>query len=109
MTVPSAPLAVAVHSAQAIGAFSKEKIRMKTQRYQRGSLSLKKRKSLPDIWVFRYYTEEHGHRAYKAQTIGTVIQFPKRKDAEKAVAQTRVDVNDGAAFCPMNVEQLVAH
>ncbi len=41
--------------------------------------------------------------------MGTVIEFPKRKDAEKAVAQLRVDVNDGAAFAPMNLEQLVAH
>jgi hypothetical protein len=109
MTTSSDSAVVAVHSAQAIGVLSKENIRMKAQRYQRGSLSLKKRKSLPDIWVFRYYTEEHGHRAYKAQPIGTVIQFPKRKDAEKAVSQLRVDVNDGAAFAPMNVEQLVAH
>ena len=38
-----------------------------------------------------------------------MVKFPKRRDAEKAVAQLRVDVNDGAAFAPMNLEQLVAH
>ena len=86
-----------------------EKIRLQTQRYQRGSLSLLKRKSLPDAWVFRYYTEQQGRRIYKRQIVGTVVEFPKRKDAEKAIARLRVDVNDGAAFAPMNMEQLAAH
>jgi hypothetical protein len=93
----------------AISARAKENIRMQAQRYQRGSLSLLKRKSQPDACVFRYYAEEGDRRVYKKKIVGTVIEFPKRKDAEKAVAQLRVDVNDGAAFAPMNVEQLAAH
>jgi integrase len=98
-----------VDSEEAISALAKENIRMQAQRYQRGSLSLLKRKSKPDSWVFRYYAQEGEHRVYKRKIVGTVIEFPKRKDAEKAIAQLRVDVNDGAAFAPMNVEQLVAH
>jgi len=82
---------------------------MQAQRYQRGSLSILKRKSQPDAWAFRYYTEENGHRTYKRKIVGTVVEFPKRKDAEKAVMQLRVDVNEGAAFAPMNVDQLAAH
>ena len=82
---------------------------MQAQRYQRGSLTLLKRKSQPDAWVFRYYAEEGGHRVYKKKIVGTVTEFPKRKDAEKAVTQLRVDVNDGAEFAPMNMEQLAAH
>ena len=108
MTSPEFPHASAVDSPQAISALPKEKIRMEARRYQGGSLSLKKRKSLPDVWVFRYYAEEGGCRVYKKQIIGTVIEFPKRKDAEKAVTQLRVDINEGAAFAPMNIEQLVA-
>ena len=38
--------------------------------------------------MFRYYAEEVGRRVYK-KIVGTVIEFPKRKDAEKAVAQLR--------------------
>ena len=109
MTSAEFPHTLAVDSPQAISAFPKEKIRMEARRYQGGSLSLLKRKSLPDAWVFRYYTEENGRRVYKKQFVGTVIQFPKRKDAEKAVAQLRVDINEGAAFAPINIEQLVAH
>lgn len=82
---------------------------MQAQRYQRGSLSLLKRKSKPDTWVFRYYAEEGEQRVYKKKIVGTVNEFPKRKDAEKAVAQFRVDVNEGAAFAPMNLDQLAAH
>jgi integrase len=96
-------------SSTAISARAKEKIRMQAHRYQRGSLSIMKRKSQPNAWVFRYYAEENGRRTYKKKVVGTVVEFPKRKDAEKAVMQLRVDVNDGAAFAPMNVEQLAAH
>ena len=98
-----------VDSSTAISARAKEIIRMQAQRYQRGSLSLLKRKSQPDAWVFRYYAEEGDRRVYKKKIVGTVIEFPKRKDAEKAITQLRVDVNDGAAFAPMNMEQLAAH
>jgi integrase len=82
---------------------------MQAQRYQRGSLSILKRKSQPDAWVFRYYTEENGRRVYKKTVIGSVIEFPKRKDAEKQVAQLRVGINEGAAFAPITVEQLAIH
>ncbi|MGC1360199.1 MAG: site-specific integrase [Silvibacterium sp.] len=82
---------------------------MEARRYQRGSLTLQKRKSLPDAWVFRYYVEEKGHRVYKKQLVGTVLEFPKRKDAEKAIAHVRININEGAEFVPMNIEQLVAH
>ena len=98
-----------VDSTTAISARAKEIIRMQAQRYQRGSLSLLKRKSQPDKWVFRFYALVSGRRVYKKHIVGTVIEFPKRKDAEKAVMQLRVDVNDGAAFAPMNMEQLAAH
>jgi integrase len=98
-----------LHSTTAISARAKETIRMQAQRYQRGSLSLQKRKSQPDVWAFRYYAEEGDRRTYKKKIVGTVIEFPKRKDAEKAVMQLRVDVNDGASFAPLTVEQLAAH
>jgi len=98
-----------VDSTEAISALSKEKIRMKAQRYQRGSLSLRKRKGLPDVWEFRHYQEVGNRTVYKKQIVGDVIQFPKRKDAEKAVAQLRVNINEGAEHAPMNIEQLAVH
>ena len=82
---------------------------MQAQRYQRGSLSILKRKSQPNAWAFRYYTDQGGRRVYKRKIIGTVIEFPKRKDAERHLAHLRADINEGTAFAPMNVEQLAAH
>jgi len=82
---------------------------MQAQRYQRGSLQQMKRKSLPNAWFFRYYKEENGRTVYKREFVGTVTELPKRKDAENAVAQLRVDLNEGAAFAPMNMEQLASH
>ncbi len=81
---------------------------MQAQRYQRGSLSILKRKKQPDAWMFRYYTEEGGRRVYKRQYVGTVLEFPKRRDAEKALTQLRVEINEGQ-YTPMNIAQLAAH
>ncbi len=108
-TIITNPKDEAVHSTSAISALSKEKLRMKAQRYQRGSLRLRKRKSLPDVWEFRHYEEVGNKTIYKRQLVGPVTQFPTRKDAEKAVAQLRVDINEGAEHAPMNLEQLTAH
>lgn len=83
--------------------------RMKTQRYQKGSLTLQKLKSQPSIWVYRYYADENGKRVYKKVRIGSIVELPKRKHAEKAVMQLRIDVNEGSAFAPINIEQLAAH
>jgi hypothetical protein len=82
---------------------------MKAQKYQRGSLTLRKRQRQPDLWEFRFYTEERGRTVYRRQPVGSVVDFPTRKDAEKAVAKLRVKVNDGAAFAPITIEQLVDH
>jgi len=58
-----------VNSSSAISALSKEKLRMKAQKYQRGSLALRKRKRQPDLWEFRYYTQEGGRPVYRRQTV----------------------------------------
>ena len=56
---------------------------MKAQRYQRGSLSLRKRKSLPDVWEFRHY-EEGGTRPYlQEKIVGPVTQFPSGKTRKR--------------------------
>jgi integrase len=93
----------------AVSALAKERIRMRAQRYQRGSLTVWKRMTLPNAWMFRYYTQEHGRRVYKRRYVGTVLDFPQRKDAEKAIMQLRVEINEGAQCAPLNFEQLAAH
>ncbi len=77
-------------------------------RFQQGSLLRLKRKNGPDIWVFRWYDEFGGTRRYRKRTIGTVIELPKRGDAEKAVADFRANIN-AEVRVPMTVAELVAH
>src|SRR5690348_10134858 len=103
------PLPIVVFSSEAISALAKEKIRMQAQRYQAGSLTILKRKTQPDAWMFRYYTQENGRRVYKRKFIGTVVDFPKRRDAEKEAAKIRVLINDGAQPNPINIELLAIH
>ncbi len=62
-------------------------------RLQQGSLLRLKRKTGPDVWVFRWYEELNGIRTYRKRTIGTVVRFPHRRDAEKIVDALRNNIN----------------
>ena len=108
-SIVASTAALAVNSPVAISALAKEKIRMQAQRYQKGSLKIVKRKSQPDAWFFRYYTEENGRSVYKRKFVGTVLEFPKRKDAEKAVIPLRVEINEGASSTPTTIAEVAAH
>jgi hypothetical protein len=77
-------------------------------RFQQGSLLKLKRKSGPDVWVFRWYDESSGTRTYKKRTLGTVTEIPLRRDAEKAVADFRANINVEVRV-PVTVSELIAH
>jgi integrase len=77
-------------------------------RIQQGSLLRLKRKGGPDVWVFRWYDEADGARTYRKKTIGTVIRFPHRHDAEKAVDALRNNINSEFRV-PETVAELVTH
>jgi len=79
-----------------------------TPRFQHGSLTLKKNKTAPATWFFRYYEERDGHRLYRNRRIGTVVEFPRRRDAEKAVLHLRANINSEARS-PETVGELIAH
>ena len=81
----------------------------RSRRYQRGSLSILRNKKAPNAWTFRYYTNENGRRVYRRKVIGTVHDMPRRKDAEKAVAQLRLEINTEAGVRPMTVHELAVH
>ena len=77
-------------------------------RFQQGSLLKQKRKSGPDVWVFRWYDETSGTRTYKKRNLGTVRDLPSRRDAEKAVAAFRANINVEVRV-PITVSELIAH
>jgi integrase len=77
-------------------------------RFQQGSLLKQKRKSGPDVWVFRWYDETSGKRTYKKRNLGTVRDLPSRRDAEQAVADFRANINVEVRI-PVTVSELIAH
>jgi integrase len=52
--------------------------------------------------------EREGRRVYRKQRIGTVLEFPRRRDAEKAVLHLRSNINSENR-CPETVSELIAH
>lgn len=62
-------------------------------RFQQGSLMRVKNKTTPDTWFFRYDEEQNGRRVHRNLKIGSVLEFPLRKDAEKAVLSQRANIN----------------
>lgn len=77
-------------------------------RLQQGSLLKLKRKSGPDVWVFRWYEETNGTRTYRKRTLGTVVRYPHLRDAEKAADALRNTIN--AEFTvPETIAELVTH
>jgi integrase len=77
-------------------------------RFQQGSLLKLKRKSVPDVWVFRWYENSFGKRTYKKQIIGSVVELRNRRDVEKAVTALRSSVN-AEVGTPKSVCDLAAH
>ena len=79
-----------------------------SHRFQNGSLTLVKNKRSDDSWFFRYYEDRGGERVHRNIRIGSVVEFPRRRDAEKAVLDLRSTINTGVRS-PQTVGELVAH
>jgi integrase len=79
-----------------------------SNRFQNGSLTLVKNKTTDDSWFFRFYEDVEGKRVHRNQRIGTVREFPRRRDAEKAVLSLRAKINSEVRS-PETVNDLVAH
>jgi hypothetical protein len=79
-----------------------------SNRFQNGSLIRVKNRTAPDTWYFRFYEEREGRRVYRKQRIGTVREFPHRRDAEKAALPLRANINSGVRS-PETVNELIAH
>jgi integrase len=77
-------------------------------RFQQGSLFKLERKSVPDVWVFRWYEKALGKRTYKKQIIGSVTELRNRREAEKNVIALRSSIN-AEVGTPKSVCDLAAH
>src|ERR1051325_3697202 len=75
-----------------------------SRRYQAGCLYRERRKASPDIWVFRY---RDGQRNRK-EKIGTVEQFPTKREALQACDWLRTNINRETRT-PRTLSELISH
>lgn len=82
-------------------------------RYQQGSVQREKRRSGPDVWIFRWREAgANGVSKYRKAIVGTVATLSNEASALKAAQALRVDANQQtpqAEGGPSTVAELVAH
>jgi integrase len=79
-----------------------------TPRFQHGSLIRVKNKTTDDTWFLRFYEDEGGKRVYRKRRVGSVRQFPRKAEAEKAVLALRAKINSEVRL-PETVNELLTH
>jgi integrase len=86
---------------------------MRRARYQRGSLSLIKRKDGVRAWKYRWREiQADGTRKRRATIVGTLEEYPTESDAQAAADGLRLNINDPTrrgANKDITVESLVNH
>ena len=82
-------------------------------RYQQGSVQREKRRSGPDVWVYRWYeVGSDGASKYRKAIVGTVSTLPTEAVALKAARALRIDANQQTPQSesgPSTIAELVAH
>ena len=82
------------------------------KRYQSGSLKIERRKSGPDVWIFRWRNEAiDGETIRRKVVLGTVKELNKTQAQKKAEEQRRLlnEPKQEAVDCNMSVAELVTH
>ena len=82
-------------------------------RYQQGSVQREKRRSGPDVWIFRWREAgPDGNSKQRKALVGTVIALSTEAAALKAAHALRIDANQQtpqAGGGPSTIAELVAH
>jgi integrase len=82
-------------------------------RYQNGSVQREKRRSGPDVWVFRWWEPgSDGTNKRRKAIVGNVLTLPTEAIALKAALALRIDANQQTPLAesgPDTIAELVAH
>jgi integrase len=82
-------------------------------RFQHGSVQRDKRRSGPDVWVFRWREiGSDGKSVQRKAVIGTVVTLPSQASALKAAQALRIDANQQTPRAdgrPSTVTELIEH
>lgn len=86
---------------------------MKRPRFQSGFFSRVKRKSGPDVWLYRWREiGSQGEAKMRKMVVGTVKQYPKKSAAWGAVESLRLNINldsNRPEASPANFGELIEH
>jgi hypothetical protein len=86
---------------------------LRQTRYQQGSVQREKRRSGPDVWIYRWYeTGADGKSKYRKAIVGTVNALANETSAFKAAQSLRIDANQQAPHTetgPSTIAELVSH
>ncbi len=86
---------------------------MRRARYQRGGLTLIKRRAGPKVWEYRWReTQIDGTRKRRSMIVGSVEEYPTESEAQTAADHLRLNINDPTRRGPnkdITVETLVNH
>ena len=82
-------------------------------RYQQGSVQREKRRSGPDVWIFRWREiGPDGKGKQRKAIVGTVTTLSTEASALKAAQALRIDANQQTPHAesgPRTIDELVAH
>lgn len=88
------------------------KVKLKRERYQSGSLKIEKRNAGEDMWVFRWWEyRADGTSTYRKKIVGPVSELRTKASAQKAVDGLKLDINATVSAVPVShtVAELIAH
>src|SRR6478752_7513527 len=87
------------------------KLTLRRDRYQAGSLTTEKRSNGPDVWVYRWREQADGTlRVKRKRIVGTIQEYRTESAARKAVDALKLDINaEVVSASMMIVRELVEH
>lgn len=91
---------------------SKQRVPLRRERYQNGSLTMEKRRNGPSVWVYRWREAyANGERVKRKRIIGSVDKYKNKFAVQKAVDGLRLDINATVAVTATRhtVAELIAH
>jgi len=88
------------------------KLVLKRERYQSGSLKIERRNTGENVWVYRWREYRgDGTSSYKKKIVGRVSDLRTKAAAQKAVEGLKLDINATVSAVPVRrtVAELIAH
>jgi integrase len=81
------------------------------KRYQKGSLTIEKRKTGSSVWVYSWREPgPNNSRVQRKRHIGTKQEYPTKSSALKAVEGLQLEINaEAVSSAPLTVAQVIAH